>query len=59
MTPYMLAQFDDGSTAGLVGAAGHGGVLHTTKWTDPVNSLNAINGKFNNIVRQLVVLNRG
>ncbi|MBS2000788.1 MAG: VWA domain-containing protein [Cyanobacteria bacterium SZAS LIN-5] len=59
MTPYMQNQFSDVSTNGIVGAAGHGGVLHTTQWTDAATSQAALNGKFNNIVRQLVVLNRG
>ncbi len=59
MTPYMLNQFSDTSTTGVVGAAGHGGVLHTTQWTNAAGSQAALNGKFNNIVRQLVVLNRG
>lgn len=59
MTPFMLDQFSDTVAGGVVSTAGHGGVLHTTKWVDPQTTLNALNGKFNNIVRQLVVLNRG
>ncbi|MBI2809266.1 MAG: VWA domain-containing protein [Candidatus Melainabacteria bacterium] len=59
MTPFMLEQFSDTAAGGVVYTAGHGGVLHTTKWVDPQTTLNALNGKFNNIVRQLVVLNRG
>jgi len=59
MTPYMLNQFSDTAGGGVVSTAGHGGVLHTLQWTDPTTGAAALNGKFNNIVRQLVVLNRG
>lgn len=59
MTPFMQAQFSDTAAGGVVSTAGHGGVLHTTTWVDAPTTQNALNGKFNNIVRQLVVLNRG
>lgn len=59
MTPFMVDQFSDTAAGGVVSTAGHGGVLHTTKWVDAPTTQNALNGKFNNIVRQLVVLNRG
>jgi hypothetical protein len=58
MTPFMQTQFSD-TAGGIVSTAGHGGVLHTTTWTNATNTQTALNGKFNNIVRQLVVLNRG
>ncbi len=59
MTPFLLNQYSDIDPSGLVYTAGHGGVLHTDTWVDPQTTLNTLNGKFNNIVRQLVVLNRG
>ncbi|HEY9714020.1 MAG TPA: vWA domain-containing protein [Chroococcales cyanobacterium] len=59
MTPYMSTQFSDTAAGGLVNAAGHGGVLHLDTWVDPTTTLNTLTGKFNNIVRQLVVLTRG
>jgi len=57
MTPYYQTQFNDKvGSGGLVGTAGHGGVLYINNWTTPQASAASLTGNFNNIVRQLTAI---
>ena len=56
MTPFLSAQFSESFPGGLVATSGHGGALYIEQWSNPANTLNALTGDFNNIVRQLMTL---
>lgn len=68
MSSLMASQFDDTpnnggfasgsgfSGNGIVGAAGAGGTTQIDTWVDPVTTGASLNGKLNNVARQLITL---
>lgn len=56
LTSMMTTQYSDASSAGIVGAAGHGGVLHIDNWVDANTTRASLYSRLSNVARQLVTL---
>ncbi len=56
LSSLMQAQYSDTGSSGIVGAAGHGGVLHIDTWQDPNTTKASLYSRLSNVARQLVTL---